>query len=1056
VPVTLEAPADDISTNDSTPALGGGGAPLAFVTVRVFAGSVAAGPEAETLQAMPASDGTWTLDSQPLGDGTYTAQAEQTDIFGRFSRSDARSFTVDAAAPVVAVTAPPDGSSTGNTTPSVSGLAGTASGDSASVTVRLWAGSDPTPVATQTTGVSGGQWSIAPPGPLADDTYTAEAEQQDAAGNVGRSTRQTFRVDSTRPAVNLVHPSSGGAVGAPTVFDGTAGNAATDSPTVTVKVYNGAAVTGTPKSFGATRSGANWSVTASPQLADGVYTAQAEQADTTANLGTSAPHTFTVDTAKPGVTIATPDDTNDSTPTFTGAAGTASGDSATVTVKVYDGLGTLVQTIPATHTGGTWSATAGPTLAEGSYSVQAEQLDAAGNLGQSAKPGFKVDTTAPAPTIAHPLAGATIGNTPPAFDGGAGNAAGDSTTVTVKVYTGVTATGSPIALTTARSGTTWSVTAGSALASGTYTAVAEQEDAVHNLGKSATRTFQVDATPPAVTLTKPAAGIVTADTQPHFSGGAGTASGDQTAIALKIYAGSSASGSAIQTLSTTASGGSWGASPATALGEGTYTARAEQSDSAGNAGRSSANTFVVDTTGPTVSITLGPSSPDGQSGWYVTMPTVHVVADDPHFGSLSCMVDGSAATVTPTPVSSHSAEGDVQVTTDGNHSVQCTATDAAGNSTQPGPTTFKVDRAAPNVALDHPAAGASTASMVFDGTAGNAPGDAGAVTVRVYSGGDTSSLLQSQSTSSAAGSWSLVASPVLDHGLTYTVRAEQTDAAGNTGRSSPHTFGVPYTLLAAGDIASCSSSGDEATAALLAQLAGKVAALGDVVYESGTATEFSGCYQPSWGAAKARTSPAVGNHEYVTAGASGYFGYFGAAAGNPSEGYYSYNLGPSWHVIVLNTNTDCAAISCALDSDQERWLKADLNSNTSACVVAYFHHPRFSSYLDADVKVKPLWDDLAAKGVDLVLNGHAHNYERYAPQTPAGVADPGGIREIIAGTGGRNHHAFYTSFDANSVAHDDQTFGVLQLTLNSGGYAWNFVPVPGTGAFTDSGSASCH
>jgi hypothetical protein len=1052
-PVTLSAPVDGTATSDSTPLLAGHAAPAALVTVRVFAGLT----EIQTLQAMPAADGAWSVESPPLTDGAYTVLAEQTDDLGRVSRSDGHGFTVDTVAPAVGLATPADGTLEGSATPALSGPAGTATGDDGTVTVRLWAGTSASgdPVQTLSASASSGAWSTAP-APLPDGTFTAEAEQRDAAGNSGHSASHTFQVDQTGPTVNLVSPADGAIVNvAATPFSGTAGDAAGDTDTVTVKVRDvpsGNLV----RTRTATRTGTSWSIAASPPLADGSYTAQAEQLDAASNAGTSAPHQFTVDTSGPAVAIdAPPPFTNDTTPTFTGARGTAAGDAAAVTVKVYDGVGTLVRTLPATVTGGSWSATVDVALAPGAYSVEAEQADTAGNTGKSSKPGFEVDTSAPAVSIAHPLAGSTIGNVPPTFDGSAGDAASDSATVTVKLYTGATATGTPVTFSTTRTGSSWSVTLGSPLSSGTYTAVAEQEDAAGNPGASPARTFQVDATPPAVTLVNPADGVVTADTTPNFSGAAGTAAGDTAAVSVKVYAGSSASGSPIQTIPATASSGSWGPVTGSSLGEGTYTAQAEQSDSSGNVGRSAANTFKVDTTDPTLSLTLTPASPNGQNGWYVTMPTAHVVADDPNFGTLSCEVDGAAGSLTPTPGSPHDAEGEVQVSGEGSHTVQCTADDDAGNSTTTSKT-FKVDSVAPTVALGQPASGATTASMTFDGTAGTASGDDTAVTVRVYPGSGTSNLLQSQSTNRSGAAWSLVASPVLDHGLTYTVQAEQGDQAGNVGVSSPHTFSVPYTLLAAGDIASCSTDDDAATAAQLAQLAGTVAPLGDDAYESGTATEFSNCYGPTWGVAKSRTSPAVGNHEYATANASGYFGYFGAAAGDPSKGYYSYNLGASWHVIVLNTNLDCASVSCAAGSAQEQWLQTDLTDNTRACVVAYFHHPRFSSYLGEDTAVTPLWDDLYANGADLVLNGHAHNYERYAPQSPTGVATAAGIREIVAGTGGRSHHAFVPPLDANSVVHDDTTFGILQVTLNAGSYDWHFLPAPGTGTFTDSGTASCH
>ena len=260
-------------------------------------------------------------------------------------------------------------------------------------------------------------------------------------------------------------------------------------------------------------------------------------------------------------------------------------------------------------------------------------------------------------------------------------------------------------------------------------------------------------------------------------------------------------------------------------------------------------------------------------------------------------------------------------------------------------------------------------------------------------------------------------------------------------------------IVGAGDIASCQSSGDEATAELLASTRGTVAALGDTVYPEGTAAQFRDCYAPSWGRFKARTRPAVGNYEYNTAGAQPYFGYFGAAAGPSGRGYYSYDMG-TWHVVVLNSN--CSEVSCAAGSTQERWLRADLAANAKKCTLAYFHHPRFSSGLYGDtVSVAPFWKALYRAGTEVVLNGHTHNYERFAPQRPNGTRDgERGIREFVVGTGGVNLKPFRT-VKPNSQARNADTFGVLRLTLHPGSYDWKFKPAAG-GTFTDSGTKACH
>jgi len=256
-------------------------------------------------------------------------------------------------------------------------------------------------------------------------------------------------------------------------------------------------------------------------------------------------------------------------------------------------------------------------------------------------------------------------------------------------------------------------------------------------------------------------------------------------------------------------------------------------------------------------------------------------------------------------------------------------------------------------------------------------------------------------------------------------------------------------LVGAGDIARCDKATDEATAGILDTIAGTVFTAGDNVYVDGSSSDFTNCYGPSWGRHKARTYPAAGDKDYVTTGAAGYFGYFGAAAGDPTKGYYSYNLG-SWHVVVLNSNIDMSA-----GGVQEQWLRTDLAANPTQCTVAYWHHPRFYSGSGTPrASVLPLWNALYAAGADLVLNGHTRNYERFAPQAPDGTADTTyGIREIIVGTGGIDRNSFGT-VAANSEVRG-ATYGVLRLTLGATGYSWTLISIAGM-TLADSGSAPCH
>jgi hypothetical protein len=243
-----------------------------------------------------------------------------------------------------------------------------------------------------------------------------------------------------------------------------------------------------------------------------------------------------------------------------------------------------------------------------------------------------------------------------------------------------------------------------------------------------------------------------------------------------------------------------------------------------------------------------------------------------------------------------------------------------------------------------------------------------------------------------------------------------------------------------------------------------VALLGDTQYETGTPTEYVGSFDPTWGRLKSLTWPAPGNHEYGTPNATGYFGYFGARAGDPSLGYYSYDLG-SWHIVALNSNCADPATSgppaCAnadhgrVTAAQVKWLEQDLAGHPAACTLAYWHHPRFSSGVHGgDAGTAPLWDTLYAHGADVVLNGHDHDYERFGAQDTGARPDPQyGIREFVVGTGGKSHFPFF-GVAANSEYRNGAVFGALFLTLRTGGYDWSFRSENGT--VLDSGSGACH
>jgi len=281
------------------------------------------------------------------------------------------------------------------------------------------------------------------------------------------------------------------------------------------------------------------------------------------------------------------------------------------------------------------------------------------------------------------------------------------------------------------------------------------------------------------------------------------------------------------------------------------------------------------------------------------------------------------------------------------------------------------------------------------------------------------------------------------------------------------------TVMAAGDIACDPANPDfhagqgdakycqqKATSDLVAQAKpNAVLALGDNQYEDATLAAFQQSYDPTWGRFKDITYPVVGNHEYQTPGAAGYFAYFGPLARNFPGGYYSFDLG-AWHFIALNSEcTNPLVIGCGVGSQQEHWLLSDLAANRNLCTVAYWHEPRFTSGRNLNhPALQAFWEDLYAFGAELVLNGHDHIYERFATQNPEQQADPNGIREIIAGGGGNNHQPAYGTVLPNSLVRDNTTYGVLKLTLHPDSYDWQFIPdtQSGNGKFTDKGSGTCH
>ena len=259
--------------------------------------------------------------------------------------------------------------------------------------------------------------------------------------------------------------------------------------------------------------------------------------------------------------------------------------------------------------------------------------------------------------------------------------------------------------------------------------------------------------------------------------------------------------------------------------------------------------------------------------------------------------------------------------------------------------------------------------------------------------------------------------------------------------------GTTAVLVGAGDIGICGSAAAEATARLLDGIEGVVFTAGDNAYPVGSAANFRDCYHPTWGRHRLRTRPTPGNHDYESPGAAPYFEYFGDNAGPAGLGYYSYRLG-DWQIYALNSNVPMDDAS-----PQVQWLRQQLTLNPSTCTLAIWHHPLFSSGPHGDNPVsRPLWQALHEAGAELVIVGHDHLYERFAPQDAAGRLDAAGIRQFIVGTGG----AALTGpvgLRANSDAAWTQ-HGVLKLTLRADSYSWQFIT--GTGAAADVGGALCH
>jgi Bacterial Ig-like domain/PKD domain len=782
----ITSPAQGSYTGESEPAFGGSAEDEAdAIVLNVYAGSTATGSPVETLQSLlPPIGGSWFLTSgTSLSDGEYTAVAEQTNLLEEASASDPVSFVVDTTPPAVSIDPVP--TPTTDATPTLEGSAGTDAGDEAAVTVTLHKGPTlgGTVVGSAEASVSGGHWTLDVPH-LNDGTYTVAATQRDQAGNVGDAEPVTFTVDTKAPAPSIDAVSSPSKDSSPTL-EGQAGSDAGDAESVTVTVRRGGETVVAPQPV-AVGAGGSWSFTV-PALADGAYTAEVTQADQAGNTGQDST-AFTIDTVPPSVSldaVSTP--SSDVTPTLQGAAGTAPGDGATVTVAVHAGsslAGPTVVSHTVSASGGAWSYTT-PELADGTYTAQAVQSDEAGNVGKAEPVTFAVDTKGPSVSIKavpSPTRDAT-----PELEGTGGVVPGDAPGVSVAIHQGSSTGGPTVAgpQAVALSGGKWSLTA-SQLADGTYTAQVTQQDEAGNKA-SASSTFTIDTTAPAPSIDQPSS--PSADATPTLSGTAGTAAGDTTSVTVTLHAGT-IGGAVLGTPATVpASGGKWNYTTPQ-LADGTYAVQVTQSDQAGNTGEAGSVSFTIDTTKPALAI--GPVATISNDTTPMLEGTGGSAAGDDPFVTVTVYEGAVGGKPVGSPQNAPVVAGAWSYTAPplapGTYAAKVVQKDAAGNVSAVSSTAFVIDTVAPAVTLEHPNGKTPEllARPVFSGKRGQALGDLGPVTLTIYEGSSVEGAPEVEKKVVTGGGleWSTgaVETP-LETGQIYTAVAEQRDEAGNVGRS---------------------------------------------------------------------------------------------------------------------------------------------------------------------------------------------------------------------------------------------------------------------------------
>ncbi len=786
-PPTVSITGPSSPTSDTTPSFSGNASETEPVMVKVFKGTKTTGSPVATVEA-PVKGGKWgPVSSAPaLGEGEYTALAIERSSLGNLEgKSSPLSFTVETKSPTVTLETPTTPSKLRSPT-----FSGTASAQT-QVVVKIFAGTEAkgTPVSTATAAGTGGAFTTGAASPelaTGNHKYTAVATQESPSGlKEGESEEVTFAVDTEVPKLNLQLIKARSNVNKPTFR----GEVLTEPGTVTVHVFSGKEATGTEVAFyevAAPEVGVEWKVVASPELPDGVYTAQATEPSSLGNgTGKSETRTFEIDTEPPEVTLkALPVRSNVTEPAFSGTVSEA----GTVTVRVFKGKepkGTEAGSYEVTAAAaGKWEVVAAPELADGAYTAVASELGVLGNeAGTSASRSFEIDTKPPAVTLeAVPTPSK---NANPSF----GGTASETKNVTVKVYKGTTATGSPVATTEgAVSSGNWHTSAlATTLITGTYTAVAGEPSSIGNEeGHSEPVTFEVNTSSPVVTLATPT--TPSNNRTPAFTG---TASAN-TEVVVHIYEGTEAKGPQVATATATGTEGAWSsaaASPALLTSKHTYAAIATQASPLGNPeGKSNVVTFVVNTNPPTVTLKaiLTPSND--------TTPTLEGTATGSRKVAIKIY---KGATVSGSPVATAEAEvtsgnwgpvSSAAVPGNGTYTAQAEQESAIGNGPGKSETqTFVVNTNPPEVTLNSIETPSKNQKPSFSGTASESE----PVSVEIFEGETAGGTpLQTVPASVTSGSWGPVSASTLKSG-TYTAVATEPSSLGNKkGQSSPVIFVV--------------------------------------------------------------------------------------------------------------------------------------------------------------------------------------------------------------------------------------------------------------------------